>query len=143
MKRLALLGVDISRGLHYSNGDEEFYITLLMQYVKESHEKKRIMNETLASGDLKNYSVQAHSIKSTSKMIGAMKLSEDAKALEEAAKRGETDFINEKQEAMVAEYDLILKAIDPEYAESEDDTPDDEIFEFSPDGQSAEGGDAL
>ena len=44
-------------------------------------------------GNLGDYAIQVHSIKSTSKMIGEMNLSEMAKELEEAAKRGDRAFV--------------------------------------------------
>lgn len=141
--RIAAIGVDTAQGLFYSQNDKEFYETLLNQYVKESVQKKRIMKESLETGDLKNYAIQVHSIKSTSKMIGAMTLSENARLLEEAAKKDDRAYIDANHEAMLTQYERVLDAIVPEEVtgiSTESDSEDeDEIIEFAPSGD-GEGG---
>ena len=135
--RLKAIGVDTDTGMYYSQNDAEFYKTLLNQYAQESTAKKETMEESLALGNLGDYAIQVHSIKSTSKMIGEMNLSEMAKELEEAAKRGDRAFIDKSHDAMLAVYERLLDAIDPDRAASKvkEDTSDfDEILEFEPEG---------
>ena len=135
--RLKAIGVDTDTGMYYSQNDAEFYKTLLNQYVQESTAKKKTMEESLALGNLGDYAIQVHSIKSTSKMIGEMNLSEMAKELEEAAKRGDRAFVDKSHDAMLAVYERLLDAIDPDRAASKvkEDTSDfDEILEFEPEG---------
>ena len=137
LKRLEAIGVETGTGLHYSGGDREFYITLLEQYKKESASKKKMMQGTLDAGDLAGYAIQVHSIKSTSKMIGAMKLSETAKLLETAGKEGDRAYIDANQGIMLEMYDKVLGAIMPDGdgPEPEGDNEEDEgVLEFSPDG---------
>ena len=111
IQRLSSIGVDTRRGLYYCQNDPTFYETLLAQYAKESADKKRIMESSLAEGDLSAYAIQVHSIKSTSKMIGAMDLSETARGLETAAKSQDRDCIDHNHEAMLAMYDRVLDVI--------------------------------
>ena len=135
--RLKAIGVDTDTGMYYSQNDAEFYKTLLNQYAQESTAKKKTMEESLVSGNLGDYAIQVHSIKSTSKMIGEMNLSEMAKELEEAAKRGDRAFVDKSHDAMLAVYERLLDAIDPDRAASKvkEDTSDfDEILEFEPEG---------
>jgi len=141
--RLKLIGVDTAQGLHYCNGDGDFYETLLAQYAKESGDKKRIMEEALKADNIEDYKIRVHSIKSTSKMIGAMELSAAAKELEDAAKEMNRGFIDDNQDAMLAMYESVLDAIKKggagaaggSDASSYEDTSDsDEILEFSPEG---------
>ena len=135
--RLKAIGVDTDTGMYYSQNDAEFYKTLLDQYVQESTAKKKTMEESLALGNLGDYAIQVHSIKSTSKMIGEMNLSEMAKELEEAAKRGDRAFVDKSHDAMLAVYERLLDVIDPDRAASKvkEDTSDfDEILEFEPEG---------
>ena len=141
--RIASVGVDVEKGLFYSQNDRDFYESLLMQYLKESVKKKQMMAQTLGEGDLKGYAVQVHSIKSTSKMIGAMDLSEEARLLEEAAKTGDREYVDARHETMLAAYDKLLEMIGPAPAAAEVETADDSdvVFEFSPDENNAEGGD--
>ena len=135
--RLKAIGVDTDTGMYYSQNDAEFYKTLLNQYAQESTAKKKTMEESLALGNLGDYAIQVHSIKSTSKMIGEMNLSEMAKELEEAAKRGDRAFVDKSHDAMLAVYERLLDAIDPDRAASKvkEDTSDfEEILEFEPEG---------
>ena len=135
-KRLENTGVEIETGLHYSGGDREFYVSLLEQYAKESADKKRIMKESLEMNDLSAYSIQAHSIKSTSKMIGAMKLSEAARLLEVAGKDNDRSYIDDNHASMLKMYDEVLKAISPGGAEVQTasaGSEDEDVLEFSPD----------
>ena len=143
IEKLSSLGVDTEKGLYYSQGDRGFYETLLAQYLKESDSKKKIMSEALLSNDLNAYTIQVHSIKSTSKMIGVMDLSEAARLLEEAGKSGDTEYIKSNQDAMLAKYDRILEAIRSETeSASKEEAPEDddaEVFEFDAAGEE-EGG---
>ncbi len=134
IEKLTAIGVDTKQGLFYSQNDKEFYETLLAQYAKESVQKKRIMAESLETGDLKNYAIQVHSIKSTSKMIGAMNLSECAKQLEDAAKCGDRAYIDANHEAMMTRYDRVLSEIVPEvdveFVPADEASGEEEVLEF-------------
>ncbi|MBQ6575672.1 MAG: response regulator [Lachnospiraceae bacterium] len=142
--RLAAIGVDTAKGLYYCQNDRNFYETLLAQYKKESVLKKKIMDESLLSGDLAAYAIQVHSIKSTSKMIGAMDLSEIARGLETAAKSSDRDYIDQNHETMITMYDRVLDAIGKDdeepLTESAAVDDDDDILEFDPEGDDEEGG---
>ncbi len=137
--RLALAGVDIEKGLFYCQGDKEFYNTLLEQYLKESAAKKQIMSEALSNGDLAAYAIQVHSIKSTSKMIGAMELSEAARLLEEAAKKDDRAYIEEGHGEMMTKYESILNAIGGGGKEYPKPLAEDDIIEFEAAGNEPDG----
>ncbi|MCR5831280.1 MAG: response regulator [Lachnospiraceae bacterium] len=141
MERLKKIGIDTDKGLHYSGGDREFYISLLEQYVKESGKKKAIMKEALAADNLDDYAIQVHSIKSTSKMIGAMDLSESARELETAAKNGDRAYVDDNHQNMLLAYERILDLIRPQedadHSDNDTDTAgeaDDAVIEFVPEG---------
>ena len=147
--RLKQAGVDIEKGKHFCNDDDEFYMMILSQYAQESDGKKRVMKEALETGDLNAYSVEAHAIKSTSKMIGAMELSEAAKLLEEASNNNDSDFVDKNHAAMLAEYEKVIRAIGTDNGEAMNavftgtsiETDDGiEVLEFAPSGASQEGG---
>ncbi len=136
--RISSIGVDTEKGLYYCQNDRDFYKTVLLQYEKESADKKRKMKEALSSGDLGSYEIQVHSIKSTSGTIGATGLSELAKSLEMAAKSGDRGFIDDNHEAMLTIYDRLLSVIKDDGEGFEDD--EEEILEFAPSGDNPEGG---
>jgi len=148
IEKLASVGVDVQKGLYYSQNDREFYISLLMQYLKESDKKKTLMDEALKKGDLASYAIQAHSIKSTSKMIGALDLSECARLLEEAGKGGDREYIEANMEEMLKMYDGVLDILRSTNEQSASEPvadaadEDDDILEFGPSGDAGEGGEA-
>ncbi len=138
--RLAAIGVDTEKGMFYCQNDSEFYNTLLMQYARESADKKQRMSDALAANDYDSYSIQVHSIKSTSKMIGAMGLSESARLLEQAAKSGDADYVRDNHDAMMSAYERVLTAIHQDEPDVSEELPADDIIEFDPVGDDGEGG---
>ena len=80
--------------------------------------------------DLKNYEILVHALKSTSKMIGCMGLSEKAKSLEFAAKENREEFIAAEHRGIMDEYrtlsDGILSALGMPVPEESD------VLEFEP-----------
>ena len=62
-------------------------------------------------GDLKNYTIAVHALKSTSKMLGIMGLSEQARSLEMAAKEGDSGFIDANHARLMEDYTSITDGI--------------------------------
>ena len=105
------LGVDTARGLAYCQNDSEFYKTLLMQYASDAQAKRKNADSFLKDEDYKNYEIIVHAIKSTSKMIGAMDLSEAARGLEEAAENSDGGRINQTHQKTMDEYRILTERI--------------------------------
>ena len=83
--------IDEKKGLVYCGNDMDTYREIVQVYVAESIENMQKLEKFLTEGDLKNYSIVAHAVKSTSLTIGAVKLSEKAKAQEFAGKEDRAD----------------------------------------------------
>ena len=137
MGALKALGIDTRSGLLYCQNDMEFYQELLLQYAGEAAGKMKTANRNFKDGDLKNYEILVHALKSTSKMIGAAELSEAAYKLEKAAKDGDEETIRKGHDSAMTEYkrlaDGILKIFGKQPEAAEAKTGDeDEIAEFSP-----------
>ena len=96
--------VDYDTGLRYCDGDEEFYTQILSEYVAESDEKIPSIEEYYNDKDWQDYGILVHSLKSTSKMIGASELSKRAEKLEKAAKNGDIAVVEEGHEGMINLY---------------------------------------
>ena len=132
-------GVDTERGLYYSQGDEELYKMLLKRFVEESEEKKAALSRAYKDGDYRNYEIFVHALKSTSKMIGALELSDRAKELEELAKAGGQGITGALHDRLMEMYmhvaDVIKEALAgmsdvPSVPEDIADEP--EVLEFAP-----------
>ena len=110
--RLEKLGLSIEAGLKFCGGDEDFYLEVIGDYVKESPEKIEKLTELLQAGNLKDYRVMIHSVKSASKTIGAMEMFEDARALEFAAGDEKMDYVQEHHDEVMEEYKKLCKLLE-------------------------------
>ena len=123
-------GIDKAIGLKYCEQDEELYDSLLDQYVEESKEKRSQLDEYLNAKDMKNYAIIVHALKSTSRMIGAIRLSEHARALELSAKEGNVEYVENHHEDTMAEYMMVIDSI--RRVKNISGSEDSEVFEFYP-----------
>ncbi|MBO4496235.1 MAG: response regulator [Clostridiales bacterium] len=103
--------IDTKIGMKYCMDDFQFYKDLLIQFALEADEKSPLITRYYESGDWHNYEILVHALKSTAKMIGAEKLSEDAKALEMAAKENREEYIAENHYSAMSEYATVVKGI--------------------------------
>ena len=136
LEKLKELGIDTDKGLRYCQNDRGFYKSLMLQFATEAVSKKVNMERYFESGELENYAILVHALKSTAKMIGALELSEKARLLEEAAKSSDIGYVERNHEDMFARYENITNGIrvcfgvdEPDASKDNDDA---EIFEFSP-----------
>ena len=91
--KLRNVGIDAEEGLAYCANDEEFYDEMLDEYVHESREKLEELIAAFGSRDWERYHISVHSLKSTSRLIGAKDISGKAYELEIAAKEGDVGAI--------------------------------------------------
>lgn len=94
--------LDVEVGMEYCGQSEEFYIEMLTEYSKSN--KKEDLDCFYEAGDWENYKTLVHALKSTSLMIGAVNLSEEAKVLEMAAKGKDTEYIGIHHKDVMAQY---------------------------------------
>jgi len=136
LEYLAKCGIDTAKGIANCGGEEEFYRSILLEYLNSSYEKKKKLEDFLKAGDMEGYGIQVHSLKSTSATIGATALSEKALELEHLAKEGKLGDVRVKHDPMFAEYSWVLNALAKVVTEEdamEDPDPDgDSILEFEP-----------
>ena len=104
-------GIDTKTGLKYCQNEESFYRTVLAEFAEVSKEKSEDLQKAFDAKDWKNYEVHVHSLKSTSKMIGAKDLSALAASLEVAAVSEDAGAIEANHESMMKKYKNITDAI--------------------------------
>lgn len=101
--------IDARAGVSYCAGSEAIYREVLQSYALGKLREEIV--DYYAKGDWKNYGVKVHALKSTSLNIGAVELSEFAKALENAARNGDIDFVKAQHENILKEYDELLEKL--------------------------------
>ena len=108
---LTAAGIDTEEGMAYCADDLEFYEEMLMEFVSEAIPRQKEMDRLLSDADWTNYEIHAHTLKSTSRMIGATGFSERAREMEMAAKAGDGDVILSNHASFVAEYAALVDTI--------------------------------
>ena len=104
-------GISTEDGLRYSAGDEDFYLEILNDYVNTHDAKKKEIEDAFKDNDLETYRIKVHALKSVSKTVGATDVFEKAKALEEAAKEENSDYIAGNHGGLMDAFDGALEAI--------------------------------
>ena len=128
---LYAIGVDPRIGLGYCQGDEALYETMLREYMIGAREKLPELRQCYESGDWDNYGILVHALKSTSKMIGAMRLAELAARLERVSDLDDSDAIHRTHPAMMEQYREVAEALETHVDAGESDG-EDEVLEFMP-----------
>ncbi len=109
--RLRSLGLSVEDGLMYCGDDEAFYLEIVHDYVEAAPERIEKLDTHLAAGDMKDYKVVVHSVKSASKTIGAMDLFEQTKELERAAAEENEAEVRKNHETVMNEYKLLVQKL--------------------------------
>ena len=103
--------IDRKAGLAYCAESEEMYQNLLKAYWKQGARNLYNGQEFVGKEDWESYRRLLHDIKSTSLNIGALKLAEEAKSLEMAAKDGRTDELKANKGEVLQHYKEVLKCV--------------------------------
>lgn len=110
-ERLKAVGIDAEAALRYCGGDVGFYRELLSDYMRSCPEKKAELNRCFESADWHGFEVSIHALKSISKTIGAMELSQKALVIETAAENGAVETIRESYPEFISDYQTLASAI--------------------------------
>ncbi len=105
------IGINVQLGLDYCCGEEEFYLEMLRMFHSQAKEKKAEIISLYETANWEDYIVKVHALKSTSLTIGAERLAEQAKMLEQAGKSGNIKYIRHSHPILLRLYDEICDTI--------------------------------
>lgn len=108
---LVRAGINVGLGLDYCGGEEAFYLEMLRMYCEQSGEKRAEIISLYEAADWPNYAIKVHALKSTSLTIGAEALSNQAKGLELASKKGDVEYIRENHDLLLQMYEEVCERI--------------------------------
>lgn len=108
---LEKIGVDTKEGMEICADDMDIYKEILSEYASDSKDRRECLVRYHEEKDWDNYRIHAHSLKSSSKTIGAMDLSEIAKGLEEASANKDEEAIERDHDKALGLYDEIVSVI--------------------------------
>ena len=138
---LRSVGIEPKAGLRYCQNDVDLYRSLLAEYAYGEIEKGNNLQKSFDEENWHDYSIYVHSLKSSSRMIGATALSMRAAKLEAAANAGDIVSIMTEHEAMMEEYEVVtavIRSVVPKEELNSDESgvtnfsPDDDVMEFLP-----------
>ena len=104
---LNIPGIDPETGLLYFDNDIELYMVILYSYVKNTPaviDRIRIVNQ----GSLNDYAICVHTLKSSSRSIGANGVADMAERLEVLAKEGNLAMVMALNGGFIADVEDLL-----------------------------------
>lgn len=116
-----LEGISVDDALKYTGGAEILEQTL-KEFYKNIDKKSSEIEDFAVKKDWKNYTIWVHALKSSARLIGADKLSEDAKYLEKCGDDESEAEILSKTPALLELYRSYKKNLAPLCSENQDDS---------------------
>jgi len=137
IKKYLISGVNTAEALERFDDDDEVYFQVLKSYV--TYNPRQLETLKTAGEDHEAYRLAAHSMKGSSRNIGAEELGNRAEMLEKAAIHEDWDFINavngdfiKAAEKLIKDIEAFLKIVmpdDPEANKPEKKSPDPEVLD--------------
>ena len=123
-------GLDVDEGIKNCGGKESF-MNVITTFHDTADQKNREIVGFYMTKDWNNYTVRVHALKSSARIIGAMKLSKLAEQLEAAGKSEDIDFLTSHTDAALGMFEMLdsrLKKFD-EVSDSLPPIGEDELKE--------------
>jgi HPt (histidine-containing phosphotransfer) domain-containing protein len=108
---LPTLNVDTFQGLRQSINDDLAFSDLVTIYLNSAENLLEAIQIAFANQDPSQFSLSAHSLKSTSASIGAIRLSQICKYLERVGKTGKITVSSDVLHLLTNEYEQVIQAI--------------------------------
>ncbi len=131
LSALRIEGIDTDAAARYYTGDEAGFVELLELYYMDGRRKAELLRE-LAGSDIARYCVEVHGLKSASANIGAVNVSDMARAQENAAAQNDRELIDRQFPALLAAYEKLLKNIGMFLERRHQDDPQEEMLPSLP-----------
>lgn len=122
--------LDVSFALKFL-GNENLFWSVLNVYYRAIEKKAKLIKSLEESEDWPGFTIEVHALKSSSKQIGAIDLSEKAAALEQAGNARDSAFIHRHTDDMLEQYLGYLPVFKPFYPEEEEEASGKEDISIS------------
>ena len=117
-KLKTLRGINLAKAIEYSGGEEVLYDVIKIFYAS-INEKADLIEKYYNEGNIKEYTVLVHALKSSARLIGAETLSTDAAYLEACGNKNDVEEIEANTPALLSLYRSYLEF--KEYCTNGDD----------------------
>ena len=110
--------LDVSEGVK-NCGSRKLFLSLLGDFYKLIDPKSEKVEQCLADGKIRDYTIEVHALKNTARMIGAMELSGLFYEMEQLGNAGEQELLRERTPTVLDLYRSYKPILAP-YAKEED-----------------------
>ena len=117
--------LDVSYALKFL-GNEDLFWSVLKVYYRAIEKKARLIKTLEEKEDWTGFTIEVHALKSSSKQIGAISLSDKAAALEQAGNARNSAYIHRHTDPMLEQYLGYRAVLKPYYPEEEETDTDKE-----------------
>ncbi len=104
--------IDLTLGLKNMGDDQDIYIDVASTALREGRKQITKIREYYESGDMDSYIILVHGIKSGMAGLGAVSMSEHAKAHEFAGKEGRFEYIASDVNALIEHFGQVLEELE-------------------------------
>ncbi len=116
-------GINVNLGITNS-GSIDAYIPLLRIFYDSLDDKAAEIKHYYDEGDIKNYTVKVHALKSSAKIIGAADFGEFAQALEDAGKADDIEYIRANNDDFLSRLSEFKQPLSEMFGIEDDDGDD-------------------
>ena len=127
-------GLDIAEGIKNSGGAQPYIFALLL-FFDTIDDNARVIDDAFYDYDIALFTIKVHSLKTSARIIGAMKLMELCMNIEQAGKKGNPHFVIDHYEEMITMYKGFkeklsrLSSFSGDIGERKEVITDDELLE--------------
>lgn len=119
VKSIDIEGLDTDKAMQLL-GNEKLFWAVLKDYYQAINKKAGLIKRYEEDGDWHAYTIEVHSLKSASKQIGALELSQKAAMLEKAGNEQNVDLIHKETKGMLKQYLGYADILSPYFTETPD-----------------------
>lgn len=101
-------------------GSEKIFWNVLKEYYRIIDKKSRLIRELMEKEDWTGYTIEVHALKSASRQVGAVSLSEKAAAMEKAGNAKDAEKIRSCTDDMLRQYQGYQAVLEPLFTEKQD-----------------------
>lgn len=114
--------IDSEAGIKNS-GSKDAYMSVLKIYYESYDVKSHEIQGVFEDENWNDYIIKVHALKSSSRLVGAIKLGDKAEALEMAGKKADIDYIKSHHDEVMNDYRTIYELLKKEYGQDSKDLP--------------------
>ncbi|MCR5733277.1 MAG: response regulator [Lachnospiraceae bacterium] len=119
IKKIDRTYIDTESGI-INNGGADLYLSVLKLFYGSFSEMSQMLNRFNENGDIKNYTIKMHALKSSAKIIGAKTLAEKAEKLETYGKTDRIDLIRDHHKEFMKKYEKVRDALSGLFEDEKD-----------------------